>query len=83
MTAIRHICCLNCYQFWPNCDFCHSMFTSFQSLILEPDFVTQVRPGRPQLFYKQEAGRGKKESEAENMRGEVCPRKTLQRPAWL
>ena len=39
VTAIWLIYCLNCCQFfWPNCHFCHYMFTSFQSLILEPGF---------------------------------------------
>ena len=39
MTAIWLIYCLNCYQFsWPNCYFCHYMFTSVQSFILEPGF---------------------------------------------
>ena len=39
VTAIWVIYSLNSYQFsWLNCYFCHYMFPSFQSLILEPGF---------------------------------------------
>ena len=39
MKTLMLVYCLNCYQFsWPNCYFCHCMFTSFRSLILESGF---------------------------------------------
>ena len=39
MTAMWLIYYLNCYQFsWPNCCSCHYVFTSFQLLIVEPEF---------------------------------------------
>ena len=59
MTAVWLIYCLNSYQFsWPNCYFCHNVFTCFQSLILQPGFCDSGEAWETKLFYRQEAGRG-------------------------
>ena len=42
---------------WSNCYFCHYMFTSFQSLILEPGFCDLGKACKTIVFYK-EASKG-------------------------
>ena len=69
--------CVNCYLFsLPNRFICHYMFTSFQSLILEPGFCGR-REAWATAAFLQIGGRQR------IWRGGVCPEKVPWGPAWF
>ena len=69
VTAIWPIYCLNCDQFsLPLCYFCHHVFTSLQSLILEPGFCDSGEAWETEAFLQT---RGRQRT----WWGGVCPRK--------
>ena len=69
--------CVNCYLFsLPNRFICHYMFTSFQSLILEPGFCDR-REAWATAAFLQIGGRQRIWS------GGVCPEKVPWGPAWF